>query len=128
MDLNIKLLQSPEGKNHLIVITGGLIDAEELERIFCQVAETSRRLFSCRVLIDFEKAKLGLEPAAIDELINEFGSDLRLGNIKIALVSPAEIEGCERVRILSDALVSQDLTARVFDKTKEAVKWLVDKL
>lgn len=128
MDLNVKLLQSPEGKNHLIVIAGGLIDAEELERIFCQVAETIQRLFSCRVLIDFEKGNLRLEPAAIDELVNRLGSDLRLGNIKIALVSPAEMEGSERVRILSDALISQDLTARVFDKTKEAVKWLVDKM
>jgi hypothetical protein len=58
MDLNVKLLQSPEGRNHLIIIAGGLIDAEGLERIFRQVAETIQRLFNCKVLIDFEKANL----------------------------------------------------------------------
>jgi hypothetical protein len=126
MDLNVKLLPSPGGRNDLIIIAGGLIDAEGLELIFRQVAETIQRLFNCRVLIDFEKAHLRLELAAIDELIQELGPDLRLGNVKIALVSPVEIEGSERVRALGGALISQDLKAAVFDKTKEAVQWLMN--
>jgi hypothetical protein len=126
MDLKVKSLRSPDGKNHLIIITGGLIDTEGLQQIFRQVAETIRRQFNCRILIDFEKANLRLEPAVIDEVVNELGPELRLGNIKIALVSPAKREGYERLRALSDALTSQDLKATVFDTTKEAVTWLVD--
>jgi hypothetical protein len=128
MDLNVKLLQSPEGRNHLIIIAGGLIDTEGLERIFRQVAETVQRLFNCKVLIDLEKANLRPEPEAIDELVNELGPDLRHGNIKIALVSPAESDGSERLRVLNDSLISQDLTVAVFDNTKEAVAWLIDKM
>ena len=126
MDLKVKSLQSPEGKNHLIIIIGGLVDAEGLERIFRQVAETIQRQFNCRVLIDFEKANIGLDPQAIDQVVDRLGSDLRLGNIKIALVSPAKIEGSERLKLLGDALMSQDLTTAVFDNTKEAVAWLVN--
>ena len=126
MDLNVKLLQSPEGKNHLIMIAGGLIDTEGLERIFRQVEETIQRLFNCKVLIDFEKANLRLEPEAIDRLVDELGPDLRQGNIKIALVSPPKIAGSDRLRVLSDSLISQDLTTAVFDNTKEAVAWLIE--
>ena len=125
MDLNVKLLQSPEGANHLIIITGGIVDPEGLAQIFRQVAETIQRLFNCQVLIDFEKANLRLETAAIDELVNELGPDLRLGNVKIALVSPTETAGHEQFKALSDALITQDLTTAVFDNTKEAVGWLV---
>src|SRR5437867_10272937 len=73
MDLNVKLLRSPEGRNHLIIIAGGLIDAEGLERIFRAVAETIRQLFNCKILIDFENANLRIEPADIDELVSRLG-------------------------------------------------------
>ena len=126
MDLKVKSLRSPDGKNHLIIITGGLIDAEGLRRIFRQVAETIQHQFNCRILIDFEKANLRIEPAVIDEVVNELGPELRLGNIKIALVAPAKIDEPQRLRALSDALASQDLKATAFDTTKEAVTWLVD--
>ena len=126
MDLKVKSLRSPDGKNHLIIITGGLIDAEGLRRIFRQVAETIQHQFNCRVLIDFEKANLRLEPAVIDEVVNELGPELRLGHIKIALVVPAKSDESQRLQALSDALASQDLKATVFDNTKDAVTWLVD--
>jgi hypothetical protein len=128
MDLNVKLLQSPDGKNQLIIVTGGLIDTEGLERIFRRVAETIQRLFDCQVLIDFAAAHLRLEPADIDEIVNELGPDLRLGNIKIALVSSAEIDAPEQLRVLSDALTSQDLTTAMFDNAKEAITWLVNRM
>jgi hypothetical protein len=127
MDVNVKLLESPDGKNHLIVISSGLIDAEGLKGMFSQVAEAIQRLFNCKVLIDFEKANLRVESEAIDELVNELGPDLRHGNIKIALVSPADIAGSERLRVLCDSLISQDLTVAAFDNTKEAVAWLIDR-
>jgi predicted nuclease of predicted toxin-antitoxin system len=126
MDLDVKLLQTPEGRNHLIIITRGQIDAEGLELIFRQVAETIQELFNCKVLIDFENADLRLKPSDIDVLVNRLGPDLRLGNIKIALVSSPEIDELEQLRALSDSLCREDLKAAVFDYAKEAVTWLVD--
>jgi len=125
MDLNVKLLRSSEGRNHLIIIVGGLVDTEGLERIFRQVAAIIHHLFNCKILIDFEKANLRIEPADIDELVNGLGPDLRLGNIKIALVSSPEIGESEQLKVLSDSLCREDLKAAVFDNAKEAVSWLV---
>jgi len=126
MDLNVKLLPSPGGRNDLIIIAGGLIDAEGLERIFRAVAETIRQLFSCKILIDFENANLRIEPADIDELVSRLGPDLRLGNIAIALVSSAETAEPEQLRVLRDSLCREDLRAAVFHKAQEAVLWLID--
>lgn len=125
MDLNIKLLRSPEGRNHLIMIARGLIDAEGLKLIFRQAAETIQELFNCNVLIDFENANLTLSPLDIDVLISGLGPDLRLGNIKIALVSSAEVEELEQLRVLYDSLSREDLRAAVFDNPDEATRWLV---
>jgi hypothetical protein len=125
MDLNVKLLESPDGRNHLIIISSGLIDAEGLERIFRQVAEIIQHQFNCTVLIDFERASLRIEPKDIDEVVHRLGPDLRLGNIKIALVSSAEISESEQLKVLSDSLCREDLKAAVFDNEKEAIIWLV---
>jgi hypothetical protein len=125
MDVNVKLLESPDGKNHLIIIVRGLIDAAGLEEIFRQVTEIIQHHFDCRILIDFEKANLRIDPKDIDELVNQLGPDLRLGNIKIALVSPAETGEPEQVKVLSESLCREDLTTAVFNSAKEAVGWLV---
>ena len=125
MDVNVKLLKSPDGRNHLIIISSGLIDAEGLERILRQVAEIIQHQFNCTVLIDFERASLQIEPKDIDEVVHGLGPDLRLGNIKIALVSSAEIGESEQLKVLSDSLCREDLKAAVFDNAKEAVGWLV---
>jgi hypothetical protein len=126
MDLNVKLLQSPGGRNDLIIIAGGLIDTEGLERILREVAETIRQLFSCKILIDFENANLRIEPADINELVSRLAPDLRLGNIVIALVSSGEITESEQLRGLSDSLCREDLRAAVFHNAQEAVLWLID--
>jgi len=125
MDLNVKLLRSSEGRNHLIIISSGLINAEGLERIFRQVAEIIQDQFNCTVLIDFERASLRIEPKDIDEVVHGLGPDLRLGNVKIALVSSAQIDESEQVKALSDSLCREDLKAAVFDNEKEAIIWLV---
>lgn len=125
MDVNVKLLESPDGRNHLIVISSGLIDAEGLVQMFRQVAEIIQHQFNCTVLIDFEKASLRIDPKDIDELIHGLGPDLRLGNVKIALVSSPEIGESEPLQVLSDSLCREDLKAAVFDNAKEAVSWLV---
>ena len=98
MDVNVKLLESPDGRNHLIIISSGLIDAEGLERMFRQVAEIIQHQFNCTVLIDFERASLRIEPKDIDEVVHGLGPDLRLGNIKIALVSSPEIGESEQLQ------------------------------
>ena len=128
MEANVKLLESPDGKNHLIIIVAGMVDVEGLEQIFRQVAETIQRLFNCKVLIDFEKASLNLQTGTIDALANKLGPNLRLGNIKIALVKPGETGESEQVTVLSESLCREDLTAAVFDNAKEAVGWLVNTL
>ena len=125
MDVNVKLLESPDGRNHLIVISSGLIDAEGLEQMLRQVAEVIQHQFNCTVLIDFEKASLRIDPKDIDELIHGLGADLRLGNIKIALVSSPESRESEQLQVLSDSLCREDLKAAVFANAKEAVGWLV---
>ena len=128
MDVNVKLLESTDGKNHLIIIVHGMIDIEGLEEIFRYVTETIQRLFNCEVLIDLEKANLRINPKDIDELIHRLGPDLRLGNIKIALVSPGESGEPEQVKVLSESLCREDLTTALFDNAKEAVGWLVNTL
>lgn len=128
MDVNVKLLESTDGKNHLIIIVHGLIEIEGLEEILRHVTETIQRLFDCEVLIDLEKANLRINPEDIDELIHRLGPDLRLGNIRIALVSPGETGEAERVKVLSESLWREDLTTAVFDNAKEAVGWLVNTL
>ena len=125
MDVNLKLLESPDGRNHLIAIISGLVDADGLEQIFRQVAEIIQHQFNCTVLIDFEKASLRIEPKDIDELIHGLGPDLRLGNSKISLVSSAEIGESEQLKALSESLCREDLKAAVFNNAKEAVSWLV---
>ena len=59
-------------------------------------------------------------------MVHGLGPDLRLGNVKIALVSSAQIDESEQVKALSDSLCREDLKAAVFDNAKEAVSWLVN--
>ena len=69
MELNIKLLQSPEG-NHLIIIARGPIGVEALEQILRRAAETTQPLLNCKVLIDFEAAKLVLRASDVRALVD----------------------------------------------------------
>jgi hypothetical protein len=126
VDVNVKLLESPDGRNHLLIIISGLIEAEGLERIFRQVAEIIQHQFNCTVLIDFERASWRIEPKDMDEVVHQLGADLRLGNIKIAMVSSAEIDESEQLKVLSDSLCREDLKAAVFDNAKEAIDWLIN--
>ena len=66
-----------------------------------------------------------LSLADIDLLISGLGPDLRLGNIKIALVSLAGTEEFEQPKGLCDSLRREDLRAAVFDNPDEATNWLV---
>jgi hypothetical protein len=45
-------------------------------------------------------------------------------DMKIALVSSAEVSDAERLRAMSASLVRMGLTVAVFDDAKEAAAWL----
>jgi hypothetical protein len=126
MDLNIKLLKSPDGENHLIIITGELIDAEGLREIFRQVEETTQFLFNCKVLVDLENASLRIQPHEIHVLVHGLGCDLRHRKLRLALVSPPDIHTFEQLVLLSESLCSQGLRAAVFDNARQAVNWLIN--
>ena len=126
MDLNIKLLKSPDGENHLIIITGELIDAEGLKKIFRQVEETTQFLLNCKVLVDLEDASLRIEPQEIHVLVHGLGCDLWHRNIKLALVSSPDIHTVERLALLSESLCCQGLRSAVFDNARQAVNWLIN--
>jgi hypothetical protein len=126
MNLNIKLLKSPDGENHLIIITGELTDAEGLKKIFRQVEDTTQLLLNCKVLVDLEDASLRIEPQEIHTLVHGLGRDLSHRNIRLALVSPPDIRTFEQLALLSKSLCSQGLRTAVFDNARQAVSWLID--
>jgi len=126
MDLKIKLLEMPDAANYLIVITGGMVDAEGFERIFRKIAETSESLLGCRSLIDVENATLRLDQLDIHALDDALGTHLERHEIKIAFVSSLDVAESEskRLRVLRDSLSSLGLRVVVFDDPKSAVAWL----
>jgi hypothetical protein len=125
MDLTIKLLQSPGGGNHLIIIAGGLIDLEGLERILRMVTETAESLLHCKVVIDFGDAHLRLVPPDLYRLVNELAPDLRQRVVKIALLSSAEVDASVQLSVLTDALHSENLRVAIFDNARDAVAWII---
>lgn len=124
MDLKIKLLEMPDAANYLIVITGGMVDAEGFERIFRKIAETSESLLDCRSLIDVENATLRLDQLDIHALVDTLGTHLERHEIKIAFVSSLDVAESKRLRVLRDSLSSLGLRVVVFDDPKSAVAWL----
>lgn len=124
MNLKIKLLEMPDAANYLIVITGGMVDAEGFERIFRKIAETSKSLLDCRSLIDVENATLRLDQLDIHALDDTLGTHLERHKIKIAFVSSLDVAESKRLRVLRDSLSSLGLRVVVFDDPKSAVAWL----
>lgn len=124
MDLKIKLLEMPDAANYLIVITGGMVDAEGFERIFRKIAETSESLLDCRSLIDVENATLRLDQLDIHALDDALGTQLERHEVKIAFVSSLDVAESKRLLVLRDSLSSLGLRVAVFDDLKSAVAWL----
>ena len=123
MDSKIKLLKFPNGLNYLVVIAQGIIDRKALERVFGEVRKTSRSLSSCGVFIDLEEASLKVQSLGIHAIANQFGPELKLNIIKIAVVS-SEFDPCGRLHLMRDLLCGQGLRVAVFDNTKTAASWL----
>ena len=125
MDLKIKLLKFPNGLNYLVVLAQGIIDRKALERVFGEVKRTSRALSSCAVFIDLEEAILKVQPSGIHAVAKQFGPDLKLNIIKVAVVS-SEFDHCRRLHVLREALCRQGLRVALFGDTKTAAAWLSD--
>jgi hypothetical protein len=125
MNLKIKLLQLPGRGNHLIVITGGIIDPAELEQIFRQVAEKTQSLHDCKVLIDLDTADLRLDPGDLHGVFQTLAADLGHRSIKMALVSSPGTDA-DWLDLLRAYLCRAGLTVALFDDPKSAVAWLSD--
>jgi hypothetical protein len=123
MNLKIKLLQLPDRGNHLIIITGGIIDPAEFEQIFRYVAEKTQSLLDCKVLIDLDTADLRLEPADLQDTFQTLAADLSHRSIKMALVFSAGTDE-DRLDLLRASLCRAGLTVALFDDPKSAVAWL----
>jgi hypothetical protein len=120
--LKTKLLEL-SGRNYLMVIARGLVDAERFEEIFREVSATSKSLLNCKVLIDLADARIRLELPDI-AVLNSLGRDLLRPNNQIALVSSTKIDDFDRLSLLSASLCSLDLKVAAFDDAKSAVVWL----
>jgi hypothetical protein len=112
------------GGNYLIAIACGAIDAEDLARIFRQVSELSATLLNCKVLIDLEAARLTLEPADVDELLDALTPELGPHTVQIAVVSSPQADISKRLCLLRNSLCKGGLRVAVFHDTKSAVSWL----
>jgi len=126
MDFRMKLLQLTERENHLIVITRGLLDADEFRWIFRKVGETARSLLDCMILIDLEDAQLRLEPLDIHAIVDALEPDRWSHRHRIAMVSAPEIDKFDPLYILSAYLCGLGLKVAVFNETKSAASWLGD--
>jgi hypothetical protein len=122
----IKLLEIPNAASYLLVITEGVIHAEDFEQIFHKVAATSESMANCKYLIDVENAVLRLEGLDIHTLDDALGSNLERYKIKIAFVSPLVVAESRRVRSLGNALSALGMRAAVFHDAKSALTWLGD--
>ena len=123
MDFHLKLVQLTEKGNHLIVITGGLIDAGGFRQIFRRIAEKSQSLPQCMIMIDLEDAELKLDPADFDAIASEFDSvQWQVAN-KIALVS-SDAGKFNQLVGLSQTLRNRGLNVAAFNGDKAAVEWL----
>jgi hypothetical protein len=123
MNLKIKLLQLAERGNHLIVITGGVIDLPALEQIFRQVAAHTQSLLDCKVLIDLDTADLRLEPDDLHGVFQTLVRDLGRRSIKMALVSSPGTDAAT-LDWLRAYLCRAGLTVKLFGDSKSAVDWL----
>ncbi len=123
MDFHFKLVQLTERGNHLIVITRGLIDAAGFRQVLGKIAEDTRSLPHCMVMIDLEDAELRIEDAEFSDIASGLNPDLWPQTNKIALVS-SNIDKFDRLSALSQTLCGMGFRVAVFREDKAAVDWL----
>jgi hypothetical protein len=126
MDLQIKLFSGLDRGNHVIVITRGLLDLEGLKQIFRNVADTSRSLLDCRILVDLQEATCCLEPGDIRQFAVNLRPEFWPPTNRVALVSVPEPMDYSRLCLLSTFLSNRRIRNAVFKDTKSALTWLVE--
>ena len=128
MDMETKFFSWPlTGEDHVTVIARGRIDAGGVKQIFLNVAEITRMLVGCGVLIDLRQGSYRLNYRNIYGLFNELKPALWPLRHRIALVSAPAIEQSDQLFMLSVCLSDQGLEADVFYDIYSAIEWLAHK-
>jgi hypothetical protein len=123
MDFQLNLFSWPEPP-HVIALAKGTLNADSMRQIFGEVAKMAEPLPNGKVLVDLARAKYLVSLGDIDSLIKDVGSDSRLANATIAIVSPSDIEQYHDLLKLSNLLSAGGVHAGTFRSIKLAVDWL----
>ena len=126
MDFQIKLFGWPDRGNHLIMISRGVMDIRGFEQMLQEVASATRPLRDCRVVIDLQDTACNLESADIRTFVDGVQHDLWPSTIKVAIVSPREIEQYDPLSLLTNGLAKRGLRIAAFYNSKAAVTWLAE--
>ena len=124
MQLQTKLLTSPDQKNYVLMIARGVLDTWGLKQILTKIAAEAMRHIDCKVLIDFIEADCQLDLEEIDRLFQEQTADLWPRDCKTALVSSVADDQYSQLSLVSTSLVHHGLQFAVFHDAKTAVEWL----
>ena len=124
MDFQLKLFSWPDPGPHVIALAKGTLNADSMRQIFDEVARMAESLPNGKVLVDLVHAKYLVSLGDIDSLIKDVGSDSRLANATIAIVSPSDIEQYDDLLKLSNLLFACGVHAGTFRSMKLAVDWL----
>jgi hypothetical protein len=125
MDFDLKLFSWPDPGPHVIALGRGTLNTDSIRQIFGEIAKMVEPLPNGKVLVDLVRAKYLVSPDDIDSLIKDVGSDGRLANATIAIVSPSDIEQYHDLLKLSNLLSACGVHAGAFRSLKPAVDWLV---
>ncbi len=124
MRFQSKLFSWPEKGNHLILIARGLIDIKECREIFDKIAEMTRLLVQCKVIVELADAMCEFQPVEIDAWLTGSKVNSSACSHRIALVSPAETEQYDQWLLLSRRLSERGFQVAVFRDIKTAISWL----
>ncbi|HEY2922168.1 MAG TPA: hypothetical protein VGK77_24570 [Candidatus Binatia bacterium] len=123
MDLEIKFFHWPDfGKDHLVVILGGLIDAGGMKQILRRIADMTLHSPDCEVLIDLRKATCSL--TSIDIYILAAEPNVWPLKNKVALVSARDIDQYDQLLLLSSCVSNRGFNVTAFYDLDRALQWL----
>ena len=126
MNFKIKTFLGLERGNHVIAIISGTVAFQEIKHIFWKVADETRPLLDCKVLVDFQEVALEILPSDVAQLVKSIDRETWPRNNKVALVAAQKSEQYGQLAMLSEEFRKQDFDVGVFYSSKEAVSWLSD--
>jgi hypothetical protein len=127
MKFQAKLFNWPEKGNHVIVIASGGLDAKGCAEMFHKIADMTRSLADCKVLVELVDSTCKLQPAEIEAWVAALKPNSWPAGNRTALVSPSETEQYTKWHLLSDRLVDRGFNVAVFYEIKAAIDWLAKK-